>query len=257
MWHQIKQYFRFLLQSTNHHGVHSPFVYQLVTKCLYDRSQHADYLVLKQYRNTLLNNKNTIVVTDFGSGSRVFKSRTRSISKITKYAGATPKRMQLLYRLAHYFKPNGILELGTSLGLSAAALHLGNPEAKLITIEGCPKTAKTAQQQFQQFNFQDIDVKVNTMENELAKLTTQQFDMIYIDGNHNKTATIQYFEMLLKTISNDSIIIFDDIHWSKSMTQAWNTIKQHPKVTVSIDLFFCGLICFRTEQAKQHFTIRI
>ena len=41
------------------------------------------------------------------------------------------------------------------------------------------------------------------------------------------------------------------------MTEAWNIIKQNPKVILTIDTFFWGIVFFRTEQEKQHFNIRV
>ena len=116
MLFQIKSYLKFLWNSKNEHAVHSPFVFNLVTKCFYDRKQKPEYPILKNYRNSLLENKNTIEVTDFGAGSKVFKSNTREISKIAKTAGITKKRAELLFRITNYFQPDSILEIGTSLG---------------------------------------------------------------------------------------------------------------------------------------------
>ena len=99
MLHILKSYINFIWNSKNEHGVHSPFVFDLVTKCFYDKTKFSEYTVLKQYRNSLLVNKNTIDVTDFGAGSRVFKSNTREISKIAKNAGISPKNAELLFRI--------------------------------------------------------------------------------------------------------------------------------------------------------------
>ena len=108
MLQQIKSYLNFLYHSKNEHGVHSPFVFNLVTKCFYDKKQYPEYAILKNYRKSLLQNKNTIEVTDFGAGSRVFKSNTRQIAKIAKTAGITPKRAELLFRITKYFQPECI-----------------------------------------------------------------------------------------------------------------------------------------------------
>jgi predicted O-methyltransferase YrrM len=89
----------------------------------------------------------------------------------------------------------------------------------------------------------------------LARL--DRVDLAYIDGNHRLHPTLQYFEQLLQKKTPDSIFIFDDIHWSAGMEEAWRTICQHPAVTCSIDLFFLGFVFFRPEfKAKQHFCIR-
>ena len=234
-----------------------PFVYKLITTCFYDKKKHSDYRLLNQFRLKLYNNNQTISVTDFGAGSRVFKSHKRKISKIARTAGITVKRAQLLYRISHYFKPKNTLELGTSLGLATSALSLGNKDGLVTTIEGCEQTASIAKKQFDHFNLENIHLKTNTFETELNTLKDKTFDIIYVDGNHQKKATLKYFETLLKSTHNDSVMIFDDIHWSKPMLEAWEIIKNHPKVTVTIDSFFWGFVFFRKEQEKEHFTIRM
>ena len=258
MLFQVKSYLRFLWYSKNEHAVHSPFVFNLLTKCFYDKKVKSQYTVIKKYRNELLQNKKTIEVTDFGAGSRVFKSNVRPISQIAKTAGISPKRAQLLYRIVNYFQPDTILEIGTSLGLATSSLSLGNPKASIITLEGCPETAKKAQLQLQKFNFNNVECVVTEFNNYLqnCQLKTENCQLIYFDGNHSKKATLDYFDLLLPTITNETVWIFDDIHWSAEMEEAWEIIKNNPKVTVSIDTFQWGLVFFRFEQPKQHFIIR-
>ena len=270
MLFQLKSYVKFLWNSKNEHGVHSPFVFSLLTKCFYDKKSKPEYAILRNYRKSLLQNNNTIEVTDFGAGSKVFKSNIRVIAKIAKTAGISPKRAELLFRIVNYFQPESILEIGTSLGLATAALSLGNQNATIITLEGCPETAKIAQLQFQKFNCNNVESIVTTFNSYLEKrnsspntttehfkLNTEHFSLIYFDGNHSKKATLDYFEELLPTITNETVWIFDDIHWSSQMEEAWEIIKKHPKVTVTIDTFHWGLVFFRREQPKEHFIIRI
>jgi predicted O-methyltransferase YrrM len=242
-------------------------VFNLVTQCFYDKKskphpsgseQAKQYQVLKNYRDSLLKNKNTIDVTDFGAGSKVFKSSTRQIAKIAKTAGITHKRAELLFRITNYFQPISILEIGTSLGLATSALALGNPKAKITTLEGCPETAKIAQEQFRKFGLTNVNSIVTEFYNFLKTINNQPstINLIYFDGNHSKSATLDYFELLLPTISNESVWIFDDIHWSPAMEEAWKIIKNHPKVTVTIDTFQWGIVFFRKEQPQEHFVIR-
>lgn len=267
MNHLIKAYIKFFFKAKNEHGIHSPFVFDMVTKCFYDTTDYPEYKVLKNYRKSLLENKNTIEVTDFGAGSRVFKSNTRQISKIAQTAGITPKNAELLFRIVRYFQPKSILEIGTSLGLATSAMASGleaktnraklNPKAKIITLEGCPNTIKQAQLQLQESNFNSIEF-VNTEFSKYLKTHNSQLttdNLIYFDGNHSKKATLEYFNSLLPTITNDSIWIFDDIHWSQEMEEAWKIIQKHPKVSVTIDTFQWGIVFFRKEQNKEHFII--
>ncbi len=258
MIQQIKSYLIFLKNSTNQHGVHSPFVFDLVTNCFYDKTNYFEYESLKDYRDSLLENHNTIQVIDFGAGSRVFKSNLRKISSIAKNAGISKKRAKLLFRVVRYFQPESILEIGTSLGLATSTLSLGNQKSKIISLEGCPNTMEIAKKQCQKQNLKNIEF-VNTEFSKYLKTIEVQsstFDLIYFDGNHSKSATLEYFELLLPSITNNSVWIFDDIHWSKDMEEAWEIIKNHPKVKVTIDTFQWGLVFFRREQEKEHFTIR-
>nr|WP_315167186.1 class I SAM-dependent methyltransferase [uncultured Flavobacterium sp.] len=259
MLHSIKSYITFLWKSKNEHAVHSPFVFNLITKCFYDRKSKPEYSILKNYRNLLLKNKNLIEVTDFGAGSKVFKSNTREIAKIAKTAGISRKRAKLLFRVVNYFQPDTILEIGTSLGLATSALALGNPNAKIVTLEGCPETANQCQLQLQKFNINTVKSIVTEFSTYFKTINHQPdaINLIYFDGNHSKKATLNYFESLLPTITNDSIWIFDDIHWSTEMEEAWESIKNHPKVKVTIDTFQWGFVFFRKEQEKEHFIIRV
>jgi len=257
---QFKSFFSFLFASTNQHGIHSPFIYDLTTKCFYahQKKYKEQFDKIRSYRNSLLKNNLSIEVTDFGAGSRVFKSNNRKVSDIAKNAGISKKRAELLIKIAQYFKPNHILEIGTSLGIGTACLSLGNPNAKIISLEGCPETAKIAMDQFKKFNLNNNKVEVGNFESTLPKnLLDKKYDLIYFDGNHQKEATINYFEQCLHTVHNDSVFIFDDIHWSKGMEEAWNYIKDHKKVTVSIDTYQWGIVFFRKEQPKEHFVIRV
>lgn len=256
MWYLIKSYFKFLKTASNQHGVHSPFVYSFVTKCLYDKNRYSDYALLKNYRDQLLASDEVIEVTDFGAGSRVFKSNTRAVKDIAKHAGAGLRRMKLLYRVVVYFKPKSALEIGTSVGLATAGLALPK-SGDLKTLEGCPETSKIAQKHLLQSNLSNAQVLIGDFKKTLPQAAKKNYDLIYFDGNHSKKATLKYFEQLLPTVHTDSVWIFDDIYWSAEMTEAWEKIKKHPAVRVTVDCFWLGFVFFRTEQVEEHFKIRL
>jgi len=285
------------LRSTNQHGVHSPFVFKLLTECFYKKESKGFKKVI-DFRKALLKDHQIISVTDFGAGSRVFRSEKRKVSAISKNAGISKKRALLLNKLTSYLNIENALELGTSVGISSAAIASGNC-LQLTTIEGCPETAKVAREYFRKFKLDNITLKVGQFEEVLNSILEkkkesrgknqdkgqneedrelktgdglelrdgrqkqtqnnkqQTPDLIYFDGNHRKEASLHYFEKLLPLVHNDSVFIFDDIHWSKEMEEAWEQIKAHPQVSVSIDTFYWGLVFFRKEQEKEHFTIRL
>jgi len=254
--HQSKSYIKFIRLAKNKHGVHSPFVYDLVTKCFNDKKIYPEYEILKSHRKALRSDSSMVEMKDFGQGSRVFKGNARKVSAVVKNAGMRKKRQKLLFRMAKYFKSETILELGTSLGLGTVALSLSNEFSAINTVEGCPNTLSKAQEYFEKFNLHNIQIHQELF-SEFLENTSTQFDLIFIDGDHNGERTLGYFNSLLNNVHNDSLIIFDDIYWSKDMTVAWQKIIANEKVTVSIDTFQWGLVFFRKEQPKQHFVIRI
>ena len=257
MIHQAKSYIKFLRLSKNKHGVHSPFVYNLVTLCFNDKKKYPEYQILKSFRKTLAMDNSLIKMKDFGEGSRVFKGNSRKVSEIAKVAGMTKKRQKLLFRLGSYFESESILEFGTSLGQGSISLALSNQYASVNTVEGCPNTLQKAEEYFKEFNIKNIQTHQQTFLEFLSKETTEKYDLIFVDGDHNGERTLSYFHSLLEHVHNNSLIIFDDIYWSESMTEAWQKIIENEKVTVSIDTFQWGLVFFRTEQRKEHFVIRV
>ncbi len=234
-------------------------MYALATQCLYDKTKYPEYNLLKSYHKHLLRNKTIIEVTDLGAGSRVLNSSKRSISDIAKVAGSSVKDMKRLFRLTRYFKPDKILELGTSLGKSAYAMALGNPEAQIITVEGDVNLVNFSKRQFQNLEIKNINVIHSDFDTYLDKLnqTNRKFDMIVMDGNHRLQPTLRYFEKLQKHLHNDSVVIVDDIYWSDEMKTAWQQLKQHSKVKQSVDTFYFGLLFFRAEQFEQDFIINL
>jgi predicted O-methyltransferase YrrM len=213
---------------------------------------------VKRIQKSLYSNHNSIAITDYGIGSSVFKSNKRKVSAIAKIAGITKKKSALLLRMVDYFNPHSILEIGTSVGLGTSVLSIGNPDAHIVTLEGCKNTAKIAKELFSKHHLNNIELVIGNFNETLSNvLKNKQFDLIYFDGNHQKEATLNYFNQCLEIAHNNSIFIFDDINWSPEMQLAWEQIKIHPKVSISINTYFWGMVFFRKEQEKQHFTIRV
>ena len=144
------------------------------------------------------------------------------------------------------------------MGIATTYMSEFSNEVKVYTLEGCPKIASLAKAYFREFKFNNIDILVGEFGETLpVVLKNRKFDVIYFDGNHQKEPTIDYFEQCLKAAHEDSIFIFDDIHWTNEMEAAWDFIKNHKNVTISIDSFKWGMVFFRKSQVKQHFSLRL
>ncbi len=255
------RYLQYRLRASNGrgHGMHSPFVFDFITRVLNDRSHYPAYNEIEALRHRLKQDRQVILVEDFGAGSVYRSEQQRSIGSIARNAAKPAKYGQLLHRMVKYYQPSTILELGTSLGITSAYLAMAAPGSRVVTMEGAGEIAASARRNFTSLGLKNVELVVGNFEATLPALleTTGVIDLAFIDGNHRKEPTLRYFEQLLEHQGNDSIFIFDDIHWSAEMEEAWKVIREHPSVQCSIDLFFIGIVVFRKEfREKQQFEIR-
>ncbi len=256
-----KKYLRYFLSASNGkgHGIHSPFVFDFITNVLSDKKKYLCFNAIEKVRNDLLHDNRIIEVEDFGAGSSVNSSNKRIVKNIATSSLKNKKFAQLFFRIVNYYKPETIIELGTSLGITTAYLASANHFTTVYSLEGANNIITIAQDTLHHLGVKNIElIKGNfseTLPGLLSKI--EKVDLAFVDGNHRKEPTIQYFNMLLEKSTERSVFIFDDIHWSADMEEAWKQIQQHPAVTLTIDLFFVGLVFFNKDfKAKQHFTIR-
>ncbi|MBU2996559.1 hypothetical protein KO500_08935 [Cellulophaga baltica] len=158
---QFFKYLNFLITATNQHGVHSPFVYNYITKGIYSKEKFS----AKKSENILLK---TLI----------------------------------------YFKISSI-----------------NIDSENILLQ---QTVKS--------NFPNI------------KFDSSSSEFFYFK-NLNEVGKIKNI-----STKNDSIVFIHNLH---KYTNTWQDLIKDKKITISINLFFCGILFFRKEQAKENFKIRI
>ncbi len=257
IWRSV-QYMRYLRNAKNRHGTHSPFVYALLDNVVYDRRPRPEYETVERQKAQLLQDRSTITITDLGAGSAIRPMRERTIADIARNSAKPPRYGRLLHRLIAHFQPQTMLELGTSLGISAMYQALGNPTGHLTTFEGCPQTAAVAKHNLASAGVNNATIIEGNFDDTLLPWlnSIDRLDYAFIDGNHRKDPTLRYFEACLSRSHENTLMVFDDINWSKEMAEAWQNIQAHPQVTVTLDFFQLGIVFFRKGQAKQHFAIR-
>ena len=253
-----KDYLLHRLRGKNRHGTHSPFVYRLVDEVIYDYKRKDIYNDIESIRAELLSDNRVITVTDLGAGSLVNNDKQKQISEIAKNALKPSGLAQLLYRLVKDQQPKSMIELGTCLGTTSLYLKSAAPTAGLYTLEGCPQTANVAKEVFEKSNIRGIKQVIGNFDDTLKGVidSLDRLDFVFVDGNHQKDATLKYFEWCLPKVHENTLLIFDDIYWSEGMKEAWAEIKAHPQVTVTIDLFWIGLVFFKKWQVKEGFLIK-
>lgn len=257
----IYDYFIYRLKAVNEHGVHSPFVFDLLTNVIYNKHEYYCYKKIEKIRLQLLNSKKTIKISNSDGNTNLNETDRleKKVSQITKQYLKAPKYSQLLFRLVNYFSPSQIIELGTSIGINTAYMASANSKNKIITFEKNKEIAEIAKQNFKQLGLKPIEMQAGNTDIEL-KMVLSNFQnknlFVCFDGNHCKQNTLNYFYLCLEKADEASIFVFQDMYLSEEKREAWNEIKNNTKVRVTIDLFFMGIIFFRTEQKKQHFIIK-
>jgi predicted O-methyltransferase YrrM len=240
----------FSAPNTKGFGVHSPFLFSFTRFVLMERNPYYVFAEIENLRSSLLGNRTKINTTDLGTGT----SGTKRISSIAKKSLSQKKKAQLLFRIGTYFKIENCLELGTSLGITSSYLGSISSCQNCLTIEGCPIIAKQAQNNFESLHLNNIKSLVGDISKVLPRVVeNNMFDLIFIDANHQSVAVIEYVDILQSAVHESTVMIVDDIHWSKDMEIAWKYIKGLSKTTITIDLFYCGIVFFDSKLNKKHY----
>jgi len=252
-------YLTYYLTSSSRYKIHSPFVYSLVENVFRDKTKYPDFRKLNKLHRRYEKRTDKLDTIDFGSGAgdKEYVEIKTTVGKIVKQRSHSKKQLEFLYRIANHFKPKTILEFGTAAGISTLYLAKGSPESRLITMEGCMGLASVARKSFRKRAIK-AEVEVGSFDSILDSglKDVTQLDLIYFDGNHRKEPTLNYFNRCIEFATENSVFMFDDIHWSPGMNKAWKEIKQDKRVSLTIDLFWIGLVFFKSGIAKQDFVVR-
>jgi predicted O-methyltransferase YrrM len=256
----VTRYARYCLFSRHKrgHGLHSPFLYNLVSITFRNKINPGVVLMIEELRRKYCSDKRIISVTDMGAGSARMKGNNRRVSEIAKYSALPEKYGILLARLASEFGKGSIIEFGTSLGFSTMYMAAVKPAVTVYTMEGCPSVASLAAENFRNAGLSNIRLLTGSFDDLLPELTEANVTpgFVFIDGNHRKEAVCRYFNWVAEISAPDTVIAIDDIHSSKEMGQAWEEIKYHEQVSSTVDIFRMGIVFFRKNISKGNYVIR-
>jgi predicted O-methyltransferase YrrM len=257
---RIYKYLKYMLLSRHKrgHGIHSPFVFDLVTRVFRNKTDHDIVCSIRKLKKRLISDHRSIIVNDLGAGTEKFKTNKRKVSDIARYSPVPPKYGVLLSNLASEFGEPLIVELGTSFGFSTMYMAASCPDAVVYTIEGCPATAEIAIQNFSTAGLTNIRLISGSFDESLPVVaeTGIKPGLVFIDGNHRKDPVLMYFSRIVELSDNKTVIVIDDIYYSKEMEDAWKEIKLNEKVSVTVDLFRMGIVFLREGIKHHNYTIR-
>lgn len=256
---QIIRYITHFLRLRSKYRIHSPFIFSFYQNILCDKAYNHDFEQIEHIREDLQARHRYIKRVDLGARAVEFPYSQRfvRVKDIARHSSVSPRKGRLLYRMMNYYKPRSVVELGTSFGISTMYLAMGYRNSKVITVEGCTDTLNIAVHNFNRLALSNIDEINGNFDTKLPEILERcgTIDFVFFDGNHKKEATLRYFDECLGHIGNNTIFVFDDIHWSRDMELAWTNIREHPSVRVTVDLFDMGIVFFRKELSKEDFVL--
>lgn len=259
--HFVSHFIKHYLSATRIDVLHSPFVFELYNQCIARQATPDKLIDIEQLRKKASSDHSILNQLDLGAKGQNKPNKKRSVAYFTRKHAKPPRLAHILYRMVQHHQYNTCIEMGTSLGFTSMCITRGLPQTGILhTLEGAPEIAALAQKHFRQTGTSpQIKQHIGNFNQTLPTLlgNINKVDLAFVDGNHTYDATIQYFNNLLPHMHNDSVLVFDDIYWSPGMTRAWEEIKQHPDVRITVDLFFIGLVYFRNQQAREHFRLRV
>jgi len=242
IWHRFA--------SKTRHGVHSPFVYSLIDQCIY-RSRPKPERRFVTFFERLKQDATPLKGMDYGKNEETIVP----VSVYAKQSAMPNFQVALMHRLVHYLKPASVLELGSNLGKSLAMMAAENPECELIGVEGNSSVAAYANQNLRALQLGNAKVVCSTFDAFLEN-DKLSFDMIFLDGDHHYEPTMRYFNAIKHRLNGGGAIVLHDLYYSDGMKRAWAEIKKDRNVTITIDLFFFGLVWLGKNQAKENFSIK-
>lgn len=252
---RFQTFLSYYLKAKTKYKIQSPIVFKVCKELLESKKYYYKFDELERLRDSLLRNTEVVPVVDMWAGSlNTENKKTKAISEVARMALSPEFKCQWLFKLVLIFEPKKIIELGTCLGLSSLYLASARSESEVLTIEGSPAYHEIAKQNFKKFKANNINAYLGNFDVILPDILDETIEMVYVDGNHTKEATLRYFNMIRNVNSKKMVIIFDDIYWSEGMTEAWEEIKK--TAPYCIDLYYLGIVIFDPKIVeKQNFTI--
>jgi len=249
--YRLFQYIRYFFLKEDRHSLQSPTAFKIYEGLLrHKKISHNPKI--ESVRQKLLQNDTILPIRDLGAGSRKLKASNRKVKDVAQYSNS-PLTHNLLYQYFLSLTPAKVcIELGTGVGINAAYLSEVTT-GTLYTIEGDEGLHLVAAEHLK-FR-ENISSLLGNISDVLPKLLEehQSIDFALIDANHTYRATVDYFNMLVSKVGENSIIIIGDIYWSKDMNKAWKEIIDHPHVSLSFDFYECGVLFFKKNLTSANY----
>ncbi|MBK7912129.1 MAG: class I SAM-dependent methyltransferase [Saprospiraceae bacterium] len=233
-------YSRYYLSAKSIYQMHAPYLFELL-QFVYDPDRnYYDFIKIHEASKSLESNYNLIAENDF---SKTHQQAGLSIGAMYKKSGHTLTAYECLYRLVTFIKPKNSLELGASVGMSGLSMALANKYGIHTSVEGNSSLAESTNRLFQNYELNSARCLHSRFDEFLSNNPRSNlFDFVFIDGDHRYQATLDNFNKLLDMLTEDAVLLIDDIHWSAEMHKAWIELSRHPSIHCSLEMMRWGLL---------------
>lgn len=236
------------------YGVHSPFVFNLITKVIEERCSYYSFNDIELIRKQLLFRDEAIPYRDRRQAG---KMRSRTIGDIVSREAIRPKQGALLFRLANYFKPQNILQVGTSVGLSTLYLTSYATGLRCIALEECPELATVARITLEKAARNPVDLRTGDYRELLSGALKElgKVDFVFFNALSDQPNNVWLFNECTKQAHDGSVFVFEGIKSNRKMRELWKHIGTHPDVTVTVDLYSMGIVFFNKKLHKRNYIV--
>lgn len=235
-------------------GVHSPFVYNLITKVIEEKCSYYCFYDIELVRRQLYYRETFFPWID---RRREKQPAKLAIGEIVRREAVGKKQGALLFRLANYFKPKHILQVGGSVGLSTLYLTAYSPDVACVVLENMPSLAAVAREVWKKGARVPIDLRVGPY-NTLLSAALQQMerlDFVFfnrLEASDDREALV---DACIEKACSETVIVMSGIQANPTMRAFWRSVCARPEVTVTLDLYTMGIVLFNRKLHKRDYTV--
>lgn len=232
------------------HGIHSPYLFRLITTVIEDRRRLPEYKIFKELNYNALLLLDHFSVSSFTNVYQYFNLATSKTRKLYKKVELPLRYMKVVFRLISDFKPSGLINYGPALGVNLAAMAMANNYSTVYQIVDDPEYTLFTAELLK-------DSAINNIyflsENSIPPIHPE-FIMINYPNNPDQSRNI--VQRCLSRHEDNDLLIIRGIHESKEMETIWQEMIGSNCVRVSLDLFEIGIVLFRKGLQKENFILK-
>lgn len=202
------------------HGIHSPFVFDLITKVIEEKAAYYAY-------------------ADIGYYLEHFPEKTY----------ADDRHFRLLFKLVNYFSSKRILELGAGVGISTLYLTAPASDIECISVDADSANKRHAQMLYEHW-------PRNIVQNSAATVNLEEKqDCIFVNLRNYSHSTECIINCILQNVHEKSFVIIDGIRTNRKYQMLWKELLKKDEVVVSLDLYNVGILFFNKKYFKKNYKL--